>query len=262
MTSPALELRGVRRDFGELRAVDDVSLTVTAGSRHALIGPNGAGKSTLFALVAGTIPVTSGRILLGGEDVTSMREHRRVPRGVARTFQHSTLFLSLPAVDNVLLAVQRREGQSWSMVPAGRRRVPLREEAHDLLRQVGLEDRWAAAAGSLSHGERRQLEVAVTLACRPKVLLLDEPGAGMSAAETAALTRMLVGLPREVTLLLVEHDLDLVFDVAEAVSVLHLGRLLMTGSPEEVRASAEVQTAYLGAADTSDLFSATPRAQP
>ena len=256
--TPALQLRGVTRAFGELRAVDDVTIAVAPGSRHALIGPNGAGKSTLFAVVAGTIPATKGEILLGGHDITAVPEHRRVPLGISRTFQHSTLFLSLPAVDNVLLAVQQQAGRSWSMLPSRRRQEEMRGQAYELLRQVNLDDRAETPAGALGHGERRQLEVAVALACRPRLLLLDEPAAGMSAAETAALTELLRSLPREVTLLLVEHDLDLVFEVAEAVSVLHLGRLLMTGTPEEVRASAEVQTAYLGAADTTELFPAAP----
>lgn len=252
--TPVLELDGVSQHFGSLKAVDEVSFTVAPGGRHAVIGPNGAGKSTLFALIAGTRPPTGGRVLLRGEDITSMREPRRVAAGVVRTFQHSSLFLNCTALENVLLAVQRRAGVSWSVLrPLGRRRE-LHAEAHDFLEQVGLSDRHNAAAGGLSHGERRQLEVAVALACRPSVLLLDEPAAGMSPHETARLGEKIRGLPEEVTVLLVEHDLDLVFDIADTVTVLHLGRHLMTGTPEAVRASPEVQKAYLGVSDSSDLF--------
>jgi branched-chain amino acid transport system ATP-binding protein len=249
-----LELDAVSQHFGSLKAVDEVSLTVTAGSRHAVIGPNGAGKSTLFALIAGTRAPTGGRVLLRGEDITSMREPRRVTAGVVRTFQHSSLFLSCTALENVLLAAQRRAGVSWSALRPLRRRRQLHAEAQEFLEQVGLNERHNAVAGALSHGERRQLEVAVALACRPSVLLLDEPAAGMSPRETARLGEGIRDLPAEVTVMLVEHDLDLVFEIAETVTVLHLGRHLMTGTPEAVRRSPEVQEAYLGTGDSSDLF--------
>ncbi len=257
--TPALELDGVAQHFGELRAVDDVTFAVDHGARHAVIGPNGAGKSTLFALIAGTRPATAGRVVLRGEDVTAVPEHERVRRGIVRTFQHSSLFLSATALENVVLAIQRRAGRSWSMIRPLHRRRELLDPAHELLGRVYLEDRHAAPAGTLSHGERRQLEVAVALACEPRVLLLDEPAAGMSAADTSKFLDLVRALPQDMTVLLVEHDLDVVFGVADTVTVLHLGRHLMTGSPDAVRASEEVQTAYLGAADTSDLF---PEAQP
>jgi branched-chain amino acid transport system ATP-binding protein len=250
----ALGLEAVSQHFGSLKAVDDVTFSVADGSRHAVIGPNGAGKSTLFALVAGTRPATAGRVLLHGDDISTLSEPRRVAAGVVRTFQHSSLFLSCTALENVVLAVQRRQGFSWSMLRPLRRRGELLDEAFGFLEQVGLSDRHNAAAGSLSHGERRQLEVAVALACQPTVLLLDEPAAGMSPRETARLGRTIRALPSTVTVLLVEHDLDLVFDIADTVTVLHLGRHLLTGTPEEVRASPEVQEAYLGAGDSSDLF--------
>jgi branched-chain amino acid transport system ATP-binding protein len=252
--SAALELDAVSQHFGSLKAVDEVSFSVAAGGRHAVIGPNGAGKSTLFALIAGTRRATGGRVLLHGEDITPMSEPRRVAAGVVRTFQHSSLFLSCTALENVLLAAQRRAGLSWSVLRPLRRRKALLEDAHDFLQQVGLADRHNAVAGGLSHGERRQLEVAVALACRPSVLLLDEPAAGMSPRETARLGEKIRSLPSEVTVLLVEHDLDLVFDIADTVTVLHLGRHLKTGTPAQVRSSAEVQEAYLGAGDSSDLF--------
>lgn len=250
----ALELDGVSQHFGHLKAVDDVSLQVAPGSRHAIIGPNGAGKSTLFALIAGTRRATAGRVVLAGQDVTTLREHERVRRGLVRTFQHSSLFLRGTVLENIVLAAQQVSGQSWGMFRPVSRRTPVLEEAHALLRQVGLQDRHGAPAGSLSHGERRQLEVAVALACHPSVVMLDEPAAGMSPAETHRLTELIHGLPETVTVLLVEHDLDLVFGLADRVSVLHLGKHLMTGDPAEVRASDAVQEAYLGATDTTELF--------
>jgi branched-chain amino acid transport system ATP-binding protein len=255
--TPALELRALTRRFGQLTAVDEVSFHVAAGSRHAVIGPNGAGKSTLFAMIAGTLPPTGGQVLLEGADVTGVPEHRRVSRGVVRTFQHSSLFLRCTALENVVLSAQRRAGTAWSMLRPLQRHTELRDTGHTLLEQVGLADRHAAPAGALSHGERRQLEVAVALACEPKVLLLDEPAAGMSPAETARFSRLVTDLPSDVTVLLVEHDLDVVFGLADTVSVLHLGRHLLTGTPTEVKASEEVQQAYLGAADTSELFRET-----
>ena len=253
-TAPALELDGLTKHYGSLRAVEEVSLSVQPGTRHAVIGPNGAGKSTLFALIAGTLPATAGRVVLHGQDETGMPEHARATHGLVRTFQHSSLFLKSTALENVALAVQRQQGAQWSMLRPLRRRTAILDRSHELLGSIGLQDRSGALAGSLSHGERRQLEVAVALGTEPSVLLLDEPAAGMSAAETARFKQMVLDLPREITVMLVEHDLDLVFGLAEAVTVMHLGRHLMTGSPAEVRASDEVQRAYLGAEDTSDLF--------
>ncbi|MFD8857613.1 ABC transporter ATP-binding protein [Streptomyces vinaceus] len=248
---PILELRRVSRHFGSFRALDEVSLTVRAGARQAIIGPNGAGKSTLFGLISGTLPVTAGAVLLDGRDVTRLPVHRRVGLGVAATFQHSRLFLRESVLENVLLALLRRPGGGLG----GLRKVSARPktiaQAHALLDQVGLPARHEAPAAELSHGERRQLEVAVALATDPRLLLLDEPAAGMSPAETARLTALLAALPDEVTVLLVEHDLDMVFELADTVTVMHLGRHLMTGAPDEVRASAAVQSAYLGTAEVS-----------
>ncbi|WP_131106178.1 ABC transporter ATP-binding protein [Ornithinimicrobium sufpigmenti] len=252
--APALRLQGLGKDFGSLSAVKDVSFDVAPGARHAVIGPNGAGKSTLFALVAGALPATAGTVTLHGDDVTRLSEHARARRGLVRTFQHSSLFLSATARENILIAVQRRhgvQGQPWRAVT---RRRALLAEADEVLEQLNLQDRSGATAASLSHGERRQLEVAVALATRPSVLLLDEPAAGMSPADTMAFQDLVLGLPAEVTVLLVEHDLDLVFGVADRVTVLHLGQHLLTGDPDEVRASDAVQQAYLGAEDTSELF--------
>jgi branched-chain amino acid transport system ATP-binding protein len=255
--SGLLKLERLTRSFGSLRAVDDVSLTVAPGARHALIGPNGAGKSTLFNLVGGALRVSTGRVLFGGRDVTDVPEWRRARLGIARTFQHSTLMLSCTAEQNVAVVAQRVAGFAARAVPllAARRRE-LRERCGEALDRVGLAGRAGVAAGALSHGERRQLELAMALASDPSLLLLDEPAAGMSPAETARLMELLRELPADVTVLLIEHDLDVVFGVADTVTVLHLGRLLLTGPPEEVRASEAVQEAYLGAAHRAELFTA------
>ncbi|MFD9030169.1 ABC transporter ATP-binding protein [Streptomyces sp. NPDC059567] len=246
-----LELRALSKHFGSFRAVDEVCLTVRAGARHAVIGPNGAGKSTLFGLISGTLPASAGSILLDGQDVTRLPVHRRVGLGAAATFQHSSLFMRETVLENVLLAALRRTGTGLG----GRRKVSARAatiaQARTLLERVGLPTRHDLAAAALSHGERRQLEVAVALATEPRLLLLDEPAAGMSPAETERLTELIAGLPREVTVLLIEHDLDMVFELADTVSVMHLGRHLKTGSPDQVRASAEVQSAYLGTVEVS-----------
>lgn len=253
-TSAGVSLRGLTVRFGRLTAVDDVSLEIPAGQHRAIIGPNGAGKSTLFGVIAGTQRAAQGRVVVGGEDVTALPVHRRADLGVITTFQHSSLFLRETVLENVLLAVahKARVAHRWFR-PAGAYRELL-ERAAGLLAQVGLAGREALAAGALSHGERRQLEVAVALAAEPRVLLLDEPAAGMSPAETERLGQLIRGLPAEMTVLLVEHDLDLVFDLADEVTVLHLGRHLTTGPVAQVRADDEVQRAYLGDADVDDLF--------
>jgi branched-chain amino acid transport system ATP-binding protein len=243
---------GVRRAFGALHAVDGVDLAVTHGARHALIGPNGAGKSTLLRLIAGGMRVTGGHIWFDGRDVTNTPEARRAQLGIGQTFQHSSLFRTLTAADNVALAVQRRHGRSWLPVP---RRPAWAARVNDMLAIVGIEDRAHHPVETLSYAECRQLEVAVALAAEPRVLLLDEPAAGMSAASTAQLLDLLRGLPADITLIFVEHDLDLVFGLATEVTVLHLGRVLMSGTPAAVQASADVQRAYLGTGRRGDLFS-------
>jgi branched-chain amino acid transport system ATP-binding protein len=244
MSEALLALSGVGRSFGALRAVNDVTLDVPAGARHALIGPNGAGKSTLFKLITGALPVSSGTVWLAGADITRLAEHQRAQRGISQTLQHSSLFLTQTVLQNVLLAAQRQHRTRHSLVP--RRQAAAVDRARALLADVGLEDRAGTPVATLSHGERRQVEVAVALACEPRLLLLDEPAAGMSPAESARLVGLLQSLPQSVTLVIVEHDLDVVFALADTVTVLHLGRVLLTGTADEVRASAAVQEAYLG----------------
>jgi branched-chain amino acid transport system ATP-binding protein len=247
-----LELDGVTRTYGGLRAVDGVDLRLHAGARHGLIGPNGAGKSTLFKLILGAEPASAGRLRFDGVDITRMPEHHRVRLGIAQTFQHSSLFAALSCSDNVLLALQRRTGDARRAF--GRRSRALRVEADELLARVGLEGAGPRPAATLSHREQRPLELALALAARPRLLLLDEPAAGMSPAETERLAAIIAELDPDLAVLIVEHDLDLVFRVARDVSVLHLGSLLMTGPAEDVRASEEVARVYLGGASVDDVF--------
>ena len=247
-----LACRGLARSFGALRAVDGVDLAVPAGARHALIGPNGAGKSTLFQLLAGGLRPTAGRVLLDGRDVTRRAAARRARLGIGQTFQHASLFLSMTVEENVALAARRAHGRAWSPVPRAHRVID--ERVAQLLTEVGLADRRALPVSALSHGEARQLELAVALATAPRVLLLDEPAAGLSPAESARLAALIQRLPPAFTVLFVEHDLDLVFRLATRVTVLHLGKVLLSGRPEDVQRSAEVQAAYLGTGRRADLF--------
>jgi branched-chain amino acid transport system ATP-binding protein len=249
--SEVLRCIGVRRTFGALFAVDGVDLTVAKGARYALIGPNGAGKSTLLQLIAGGTRLTEGQIWLDGRDITGEPETRRAQLGLGQTFQHSSLFRTLSAADNVALALQRRRGRAWLPVPHRPRWAP---RVNELLALVGIEDRASDPVATLSYAECRQLEVAVALAAEPRLLLLDEPAAGMSAASTERLLELLHGLPDDITLIFVEHDLDLVFSLATEITVLHLGRVLMSGTPADVRASPEVQRAYLGTGRREELF--------
>ena len=248
----ALAGTGLRREFGALAAVDGVDLAVEHGARHAVIGPNGAGKTTLFRLLSGAMRVSAGRVELDERVVTRMSEPVRARLGLAQTFQHSSLFDSMSPAENVTLAAQRHAGHPWWPLPRRQRRVV--ETVDELLAQVGLTARASQPAGSLSHGERRHLELAVALACRPRVLLLDEPAAGMSPAESDRFAELIETLPAELTIAFVEHDLDLVFRLADRVTVLHLGRVLASGPPEKIRDDAAVQEAYLGTADRERLF--------
>jgi branched-chain amino acid transport system ATP-binding protein len=249
--SQILRCEGLVRRFGALCAVDDVDLRIAAGARHALIGPNGAGKSTLFRLISGGLPATSGSVWFDGRDVTRHAERHRAQQGIGQTFQHSSLFASMTAAQNVALSVQRRQGVPWWPLP---RRAPWAIRVSQLLDDVGLLEDADIPAEALSYGQCRQLEVAVALAANPRLLLLDEPGAGMSPAESARLLQLLRRLPADITILFVEHDLDLVFQLASRVTVMHLGKILMSGTPDQVQASQQVQEAYLGTGKREDLF--------
>ena len=255
--TPVLELVDVGRRYGQLRAVDAVSLDVETGSRHALIGPNGAGKSTLFHLISGTVRATSGRIRFLGTDVTRRGAHRRTRLGMGRTFQHSSLFDELTARENVAVAAQQQLGHARNPVRPASRFRDVDARSDELLDLVGLADLGDVDAGSLSYGHRRQLEVALALATAPRLLLLDEPTAGMSRSEAKQFMALIAGLPQELTLMIVEHDMDVVFELATAISVLDAGHLIASGPPEEIRASAAVQEAYLGPGDRmAQIFTA------
>ncbi len=245
--APAIRVDRLRKDFGALAAVNRVSLTVAPGERRAIIGPNGAGKTTLFNLISGEIPPTSGKVYLNGADVTRWAVHDRVRRGLSRTFQRNNLFQSLTIFENVRLAVQRQFGVSHALFKPAYRFEATNERTDVLLAQMGLLERADALAKNLSYGEQRQLEIAIALATEPKVLLLDEPTAGMSPAETTAIARLLQELPRSLTLLVIEHDMDVVFRLAERVTVLHYGEVLVDGSADKVRVDERVLQVYLGA---------------
>ena len=246
MTGSALELRNVRKSFGALTVTDDVSLSIEAGELHAVIGPNGAGKTTLIHQISGLLPPESGEVRLGGEDVTRLAVDERVRRGLARSFQITSILPGFSALENVALAVQARSGSSFRFFGDAAGERPLNEPAMECLDQVGLARRALVKAGLLSHGEKRQLELAIALATRPKVLLLDEPLAGTGHDESQRVIEILRALKGRLTILLIEHDMEAVFSLADRVSVLVYGRVIATGTPQAIRANAEVRQAYLG----------------
>jgi branched-chain amino acid transport system ATP-binding protein len=246
VTEPLLQLRGLTKAFGALKATDGVDLTVNPGEIHALIGPNGAGKSTLIAQVAGGLRPDAGRVTLFGEDVTAWPVARRARLGLGRTFQVSSLAWEFSVLRNVMLAAQARAGGAFGLWAPVRRDARLRREALGVLDRVGLTTRADDPVSALSHGERRLLEVALALALRPKLLLLDEPMAGLGPEGTKELTAFLANLKNECGMLLVEHDMDAVFALADRISVLVYGRIIASGTVAEIRASAAVREAYLG----------------
>lgn len=243
----ALSLRGLSRRFGVLRALEGVDLDVPEGGRHAVLGANGAGKTTLFNCVTGDFPPSSGRISLLGRDVTAMPAHARIRLGLRRTYQISRLFRPLTVSDNLFLAEQGVAEGRFSLRAIGRRH-PLRERAAELARHVGLEDRLRAPVEGLSHGQQRQLEIAMALAGRPRVILFDEPAAGLSASERGRLVEILEALPRSLAFVIIEHDLDVALRVADRVTVLDQGRPLARGTPDEIEADPRVQAIYVGEA--------------
>jgi branched-chain amino acid transport system ATP-binding protein len=241
-----LVLENVSRDFGGLRAVGNVSLTIAPGERHVLIGPNGAGKTTLFHLISGELRSTEGRILLFGEDVTSLPPHRRAERGMARTFQITNLFPNLSVMDNVLLACEALEPRKFSMLRRLSSYPDLNERAEKLLRDFGLWDLREELAKNISYGDQRKVEVALSIAGKPRLLLLDEPMAGLSTGESESMQRLLHQLDPAITVLLIEHDMDMAFAFAQRITVLSQGRVLTSGPKDEVRANPDVQEIYLG----------------
>ena len=246
MTEPLLAVRGLRKRFGGLVATDGVDLEVAAGETLAIIGPNGAGKTTLIGQLAGDLRPDAGSIRFGGVDVTGLPASARSHRGLARSFQITSIFRDFSALDNVALAVQAHAGHSFRFWRPARTEAALREPARGILEQVGLGPRADVAAGTLAHGEQRQLEIAMALATRPRLLLLDEPVAGMGPDESQRMVRLLRELRGRHTIVLVEHDMDVVFALADRISVLVYGRVIATGPPEAIRLNPEVRRAYLG----------------
>ena len=244
--APLLAIKNLVKRYGGLIATNDVTLDIRAGECHALIGPNGAGKTTLIAQLQGEIRPDSGAILFRGHDITAQPPHRRAQMGLARSFQITSVIGPFTALENVRLAVQARQGHSFRFWRSAASDTSLDIPAHEALGRVGLETRRTILAENLSHGERRQLELAMALAMQPSLLLLDEPMAGMGRQDGARMTRLLAELKRSFTIVLVEHDMGAVFSLADRISVLVSGRIIATGPPESVRTNAEVRAAYLG----------------
>jgi branched-chain amino acid transport system ATP-binding protein len=246
MTVPLLATDALSRAFGALSALNRVSFEVAPRERRAIIGPNGAGKTTLFNVITGQLAPTSGRILLDGASIGGLAPHAVARRGISRSFQRNNLFPKLAVEENLRLAAAVGTPGTWDLLGSvTRRRGPL-VRARAVAQIVGLSDRLGEPAGRLSYGEQRQLEIGVALATGPRLLLLDEPTAGMSPEETLRMTRMLEALPRDVTLLIIEHDMDVVGSLADRVTVLHYGEVLTEGTFAEVKADPRVYEVYLG----------------
>jgi branched-chain amino acid transport system ATP-binding protein len=246
VTDALLQIDGLGKRFGGVIASDGIDLSVRRHELHAIIGPNGAGKTTLIGLLAGEIAPDGGRVLFDGADITALPAWRRSALGLARSFQITSLFLDFSALDNVALAVQAHSGSSFRFWRNARRDELLRVPALAALARVGLGARADVTVANMSHGEHRQLEIAMALATKPSMLLLDEPMAGMGPEESARMVALLRELKQELTILLIEHDMEAVFALADRISVLVYGRVIASGTPEDIRANAEVRQAYLG----------------
>ena len=242
---PTLRLRGVGRRFGGLHAVRDVDLEIAPGERRAILGPNGAGKTTLFNVICGDFPATSGSVELFGRDVTHVPARARARMGLARTYQQSRLFGGLSVEDNIYLSVLGVEGGHLRPVVT-RKDTEYRERAHEAARRVAIDHKLSEICGSLSHGEQRQVALAVALAADPKMMMLDEPCSGLSRGERQLLTDLLLALDRAITLIVIEHDMDVALRVAEQVTMMHDGRVIVEGTPDEIRANELVHDLYLG----------------
>jgi len=246
MIPPALDTRGLYKSFGALVVANDVNFRLERGARHALIGPNGAGKTTFVELVTGALRPTAGEIHLDGADITRLPQAARVKRGLVRTFQITALFRRLTALENVTLAICERQGIGGRLFrPAGHYR-PAIEEAHALLERLGLEDEALRPVNQLAYGRQRLVEIAVSLALSPKVLLLDEPAAGVPSGESGTIIDTIERLPSDIALLIIEHDMDLVFRLAQRITVLVQGSILVEGPPAAIAADPEVRRVYLG----------------
>jgi branched-chain amino acid transport system ATP-binding protein len=246
-----LAIRGVSRSFGAFRAVEEVSLEVAAGQLHSLIGPNGAGKTTAFNCVSGFLRPDAGQVLLNGRDVTGWAPHRLAAAGLARTFQITRIFGELTVLENVALAARSRAGRNLEMWRRAQDVASAQTQALDILARLGLGDRAGANAEHLAHGEKRVLEIAIALALEPTVLLLDEPTAGMSSGETERIASLIRGLTAHTSVLLVEHDMEIVLGISDVITVMTQGRVIARGEPAEVARDERVQEAYLGVAAVS-----------
>jgi branched-chain amino acid transport system ATP-binding protein len=248
MTSPALQARGLRKAYGALIVTDDVDLSLASGCRHALIGPNGAGKTTLVGLLSGALQPDAGRIALAGEDITDIGAHRRVKRGLVRTFQVSSLFPNFSVAENLYLAISEHAGVTSSLFKVAGLQRALLERVEALIERMGLQDDAHRQVSMMAYGKQRLLELAIALALEPKVLLLDEPAAGIPVAEAGLVLDAIESLPADIAVLMIEHDMQMVRRFATEVSVLVNGRILMSGKPEDVMSSDEVRAVYLGRA--------------
>jgi branched-chain amino acid transport system ATP-binding protein len=246
VTETLLRIEGLTKRFGGVVASDQITLEVPQGDLHAVIGPNGAGKTTLIGQLAGEILPDAGRILFAGSDITALPAWRRSLLGVARSFQITSLLPDFSALDNVALAVQAHAGHSFRFWKDARREKDLREKAQAALDRVGMLGRADTRIARMSHGEHRQIEIAMALATSPRLLLLDEPMAGLGPTESIRMLELLLQLKRQYTIVLIEHDMDAVFALADRISVLVYGRLIATGNPEAIRTNAQVRQAYLG----------------
>ena len=243
----ALAVSDVSRNFGGVQALSNVSFEVAPGERRLIIGPNGAGKTTLFNLLTGALAVSSGEVMLFGRDITNLPPYERAHMGLARTFQITNLFPRLTVLENVLLALQATDKSAFSMLARMRANRPLFQNAESLLQEWGLTAIASRAAREISYGEQRQIDLILAMAMRPKVLLLDEPTAGLSAAEVVRVVGMVRSLPKEMTILMIEHDMDVAFALADRITVLHQGRLIADGGVAAIRSDPHVSAIYLGA---------------
>lgn len=249
MAEPLLRIERLCKSFGAVKACHDLSLEVHAGEIHALIGPNGAGKTTLLNQIAGDLTPDSGQIFLAGQDITHLPLYRRAHLGLARSYQITSVFANLSVEENMLLAIQAHHGHSFRFWGRGLKDPQLLAELGPALETVGLSERAEAIAGNLSHGEKKQLEVGMALSCKPKLLLLDEPMAGMGPGGSIELSKLIHKLKKEMTILLVEHDMEAIFSLADRITVLVYGEVVATGSVEEIRSNPAVRQAYLGEED-------------
>jgi ABC-type branched-subunit amino acid transport system ATPase component len=246
MSEADLQTIGLRKTFGALRVANGIDFRLEPGARHALIGPNGAGKTTFVNLVSGALASDEGRILLGGADITTLSQERRVKRGLVRTFQITALFRGLAVLENVAMAVSERMGTAWHMLrPAGSRRAVM-DEAYALLERMGLAEEALKPVREVAYGRQRLIEITVALGLQPRVLLLDEPAAGVPSGETGRIIEMVESLPADLALLIIEHDMDLVFRLARRITVLMRGNVLTEGTPAEIAADPRVREVYLG----------------